>query len=91
MIVPNEDNIKILMARSLNEEIRLMAENHENEVLPILRNMELSDETIYSIVNADISTDNAKSLLTKLKESVQIDKISPEKTELIESIQNENL
>ena len=55
-----------------------------------LRNMELSDETIYSIVNADISTDNAKSLLTKLKGSVQIDKINPEKTELIESIQNDN-
>lgn len=90
-ILPNEENIKILINKSLNEEIKLIAENYENEVLPILRNMELSDETIYSIVNADISTDNAKSLLTKLKESVQIDKISPEKTELIESIQNENL
>lgn len=90
-ILPNEGNIKILINKSLNEEIKLIAENYENEVLPILRNMELSDETIYSIVNADISTDNAKSLLTKLKESVQIDKISPEKTEFIESIQNENL
>ena len=90
-ILPNEENIKILINKSLNEEIKLIAENYENEVLPILRNMELSDETIYSIVNADISTDNAKSLLTKLKESVQIDKINPEKTELIESIQNENL
>ena len=80
-----------MINKSLNEEIKLIAENYENEVLPILRNMELSDETIYSIVNANISTDNAKSLLTKLKESVQIDKISPEKTELIESIQNENL
>lgn len=90
-ILPNEENIKILINKSLNEEIKLIAENYENEVLPILRNMELSDETIYFIVNADISTDNAKSLLTKLKESVQIDKISPEKTELIESIQNENL
>ena len=36
-ILPNEENIKILMAKSLNEEIRLMAENHENEVLPILK------------------------------------------------------
>ena len=90
-ILPNEENIKILMAKSLNEEIRLMAENHENEVLPILRNMELSDETIYSVVNSNISVDNAKSLLTKLKGSVQIDKVNPEKTELIESIQNKCL
>ena len=77
-----------MINKSLIEVIIFIAENYENEVLPILRNMELSDETIYSIVNADISTDNAKSLLTKLKESVQIDKINPEKTELIESIQN---
>lgn len=91
MIEPNEFNISLLIERSLDEEIKTFAEINENEVLPILINMELSDETIYSIVNADISTDNAKSLLTKLKESVQIDKISPEKTELIESIQNENL
>lgn len=91
MIVPNEDNIKILIEKSLDEEIKTFAETNEKEVLPMLRNMELSDETIYLIVNSNISTDNAKSLLTKLKESVQIDKISPEKTQLIESIQNENL
>ena len=91
MIEPNEFNIRFLIEKSLDEEIKTLAEENEKEVLPILENMELSDETIYSIVNTNISTDNAKSLLTKLKESVQIDKISPEKTELIEYIQNENL
>lgn len=91
MIEPNEFNIRFLIEKSLDEEIKTLAEENEKEVLPILENMELSDETIYSIVNANISTDNAKSLLTKLKESVQIDNISPEKTELIEYIQNENL
>ena len=91
MIEPNEFNIRFLIEKSLDEEIKTLAEENEKEVLPILENMELSDETIYSIVNTNISTDNAKSLLTKLKESVQIDKINPEKTELIESIQNENL
>lgn len=91
MIVPNEDNIKILINKSLNEEIKLIAENYENEVLPILRNMELSDETIYSVVNSNISVDNAKSLITNLNESVQIDKISPEKTKLIEYIKNKSL
>lgn len=34
--------------------------------------MELSDETIYSVVNSNISVDNAKSLLTKLKESIKL-------------------
>lgn len=91
MIIPNEDNIKILINKSLNEEIKLIAENYENEVLPVLRNMELSDETIYSVVNSNISVDNAKSLITNLNESVQIDKISPEKTELIEYIKNKSL
>ena len=53
--------------------------------------MELSDETIYSVVNSNISVDNAKSLITNLNESVQIDKISPEKTKLIEYIKNKSL
>lgn len=86
MILPNEDNIKMVIEKLLDEEVKTDAEMNEKEVLPILRNMELSDETIDSIVNANISTENAKSLLTKLKESVKIDKINPEKTELIESI-----
>ena len=86
MIELNEYNISLLIERSLDEEIKILAGENEKEVLSILRNMELSDETIYSIVNSNISTDNAKSLLTKLKGSVQIDKINPEKTELIESI-----
>lgn len=90
MIKSNEDNIQLLIDKSLSEELKQLVERNENTIIPILRNMELSDETIYSIVNADISTDNAKSLLTKLKGSVQIDKINPEKTELIESIQNDN-
>lgn len=85
MIELNEYNISLLIEKALDEEIKTLAEENEKEVLPILRNMELSDETIYSIVNSNISTDNAKSLLTKLKGSVQIDKINPEKTELIES------
>ena len=86
MIELNEYNISLLIEKALEEEIKTLAEENEKEVLPILRNMELSDGTIYSIVNSNISTDNAKSLLTKLKGSVQIDKINPEKTELIESI-----
>jgi len=90
-ILPNEDNIKIIIDKSLDEEIKTLAETNEKEVLPLLIKMELSDETIYSVVNSNVSTDNAKSLLTKLNGSVQIDKINPEKTELIESIQNENL
>ena len=89
--MPNEDNIKIIIDKSLDEEIKTLAETNEKEVLPLLIKMELSDETIYSVVNSNVSTDNAKSLLTKLNGSVQIDKINPEKTELIESIQNENL
>ena len=91
MIVPNEENIKILIDKSSDEEIKTFAEINEKEVLPILINMELSDEIIYSVVNSNISVDNAKSLLAKLKESVQIDKISSERKELIELIQNENL
>lgn len=90
MISPNEYNIKTLIDKSLDEEIKTLAEMNEKEVLPILRNMELSDETIYSIVNARISIDNAKYLLTKVKGGIQIDKINPKKTELIESIQNDN-
>lgn len=91
LIVPNEDNIKILIDKSLDEEIKRFAEMNEKEVIPLLVNMELSDETIYSVVNSNISVDNAKSLLTKLRESVQIDKISSRRKELIELIQNENL
>ena len=91
MISPNEENIRKLIEKSLDEEIKTFAEMNEKEVIPLLINMELSDETIYSVVNSNISVDNAKSLLTKLKESVQIDKISSERKELIELIQNENL
>lgn len=91
LIVPNEDNIKILIDKSLDEEIKRFAEMNEKEVIPLLVNMELSDETIYSVFNSNISVDNAKSLLTKLRESVQIDKISSGRKELIELIQNENL
>lgn len=91
LIVPNEDNIKILIDKSLDEEIKRFAEMNEKEVIPLLVNMELPDETIYSVFNSNISVDNAKSLLTKLRESVQIDKISSGRKELIELIQNENL
>ena len=90
MIEPNEFNISLLIEKSLHEELKKFAEMNEKEVIPLLINMELSDETIYSVVNSNISVDNAKSLLTKLEESVQIDKISSGRKELIELIQNEN-
>lgn len=91
LIQPNENNIKVMVDNGLHEELKLFVELNQDKLISILCSMELSDEIIYTIVNAHISTDNAKSLITNLEESVQIDKISPEKTELIEFIQNENL
>ena len=88
MIKSNEDNIQLLIDKSLSEELKLLVERDENAVIPILRNMELPDEIIYFLMNSNISDDNAIILLNMLKKSIQIDKINPQKTDLIEYINN---
>lgn len=88
LLEPTEENVKVLLEKSYNEELLLLANSYEKEVVDLLSDetLILSEELIYSLINSNLSTTSALSLVDKLNEGLLLEKVNPNKTNLIEKI-----
>lgn len=88
LLEPTEENVKMLLEKSYNEELLLLANSYEKEVVDLLsaETLTLSEKLIYSLINSNLSTTSALSLVDKLNEGVLLEKVNPNKTNLIEKI-----
>lgn len=87
LIQVTEENIKILVDKSYNEEIIALAiSDNQDEVIALLLNQDLSDNLIYLLVNSEISDENSIELIGLIKNGALIEKINPDKIAVIESI-----
>lgn len=86
LLEPTEENVKVLLEKSYNEELILLANSYEKEVVDLLSAKTLSEELIYSLINSNLSTTSSLGLVDKLNEGVLLEKVNPNKTNLIEKI-----
>ena len=89
-VAPTEENIKLLIDKNQKEELKILVQNNEEEAVRSLINIETSNELIYDLIDV-VSDESAKVLLHQFNETLEIDKINPQRVELIEYIQNNNL
>ena len=89
-VAPTEENIKLLIDKNQKEELKILVQNNEEEAVRSLINIETSNELIYDLIDV-VSDESAKVLLHQFNETLEIDKINPQRVELIEYIQNHNL
>ena len=89
-VAPTEENIKLLIDKNQKEELKILVQNNEEEAVRSLINRETSNELIYDLIDV-VSDESAKVLLHQFNETLEIDKINPQRVELIEYIQNNNL
>ena len=89
-VAPTEENIKLLIDKNQKEELKILIQNNEEEAVRSLINIETLNELIYDLIDV-VSDESAKVLLHQFNETLEIDKINPQRVELIEYIQNNNL
>ena len=90
-VAPTEENIKLLIDKNQKEELKILIQNNEEEeAVRSLINIETSNELIYDLIDV-VSDESAKVLLHQFNETLEIDKINPQRVDLIEYIQNNNL
>ena len=89
----NDDNIEFLVQNGFNDEIIILIENSEEEeqdniVYYVLKN-DLDETLYYRILNSNISFENAELVIENIEKhsgEVKIEKINPEKKEIIKYI-----
>lgn len=86
LLEPTEENMKVLLAKSYNEELLLLANSYEKEVVDFLITETISEELIYSLVNSNLSIHSSLRLIEKLEEGVLLEKINPNKIDFIKMI-----
>lgn len=95
LVEETDDNIKILLVNSYNNELVMLADSEEqdveDDVITKLLSNELSDELIYMLVNSNISDENAIKLIDTIEDSVLIGKINPDKEVVIWNIISKSL
>lgn len=89
-VAPTEENIKLLIDKNQKEALKTLIKNNEEEAVQGLINIETSNELIYDLIDV-VSDESAKVLIHQFNETLEIDKINPQRVELIEYIQNNNL
>lgn len=89
-VAPTEENIQFLIDKNHKEELKILVQNNEEEAVPRLTNIEIPNELIYELIDV-VSDESAKALLQQLNETLEIDKINPQRVKLVEYIQNNNL
>ena len=95
LIEINKKNIKNLLHNLYYTEIILLAnddnKDNENQVINILLECDLGDELIYNLVNSEISDENSLKLVDLIQDRVLVEKIKPDKKNVIEYIIREDL
>lgn len=95
LIDVNDENIKVLLDNSYNEEILLLVNSNDGELedntISLLLQYELSDELIYMLVNSAISDDNAMRLIDLIIDQVLVEFINEDKENIIDYILDHKL
>lgn len=85
-----DENIKVLLENSYEEELVLLAtsgeHDTEDDVISKLLTSEISDELIYRLVNSEITNENAIKLIELITDDVLIEKINQDKKVIIKEI-----
>ena len=91
LLEPTEENVKVLLEKSYNEELLLLANSYEKEVVDLLSAESLSEELIYSLINSNLSTSSCLILIKKLNDGILLEKVNPNKIDLIEIILDQSI
>lgn len=94
LVEVTEKNIEVLLNNSYNTELTLLAngdEEAEDIVVNTILKYESSDDLIYSLVNSEISDENALKLIDLIESSVLVERINPDKHAIIKAIIKGNL
>lgn len=83
--------MKVLLEKSYNEELILLANSYEKEVVDLLSAEALSEELIYNLINSNLSTSSCLILIEKLNDEISLEKVNPNKTNLIEKILDQRI
>lgn len=83
---PTEENVKVLLGKSYNEELLLLANSYEEKIVDLLSAETLSEELLYSLINSNLSTDSCLILSEKLNDGILLEKVDPSKIDFIEEI-----
>lgn len=88
---PTEKNVKVLLGKSYNEELLLLANSYEKEVVNLLSAETLSEELVYSLINSNLSTNSCLILSEKLNNGILLEKVNPSKIDFIEIILDQQI
>ena len=88
---PTEKNVKVLLEKSYNEELILLANFYEKEVVDLLSAEALSEELLYSLINSNLSTNSCLILSEKLNDGILLEKVNPNKIDFIEIILDQSI
>ena len=91
LLEPTEENVKVLLEKTYNEELLLLANSYEKEVVNLLSAEMLSEELIYSLINSNLSTNSCLILGEKLNDGILLEKVNPNKIDLIEIILDQSI
>lgn len=91
ILEPTEENVKVLLEKSYNEELLLLVNSYEKEVVNLLSAEILSEELIYSLINSNLSTNSCLILGEKLNDGILLEKVNPNKIDLIEIILDQSI
>ena len=91
LLEPTEENVKVLLEKSYNEELLLLAKSYEKEVVDLLSAETLSEELIYSLINSNLSTSSCLILNKKLNNGILLEKVNPNKIDFIEIILDQSI
>ena len=91
LLEPTEENVKVLLEKSYNEELLLLANSYEKEVVDLLSAESLSEELIYSLINSNLSTSSCLILIKKLNDGILLEKVNLNKIDLIEIILDQSI
>ena len=88
---PTEENVKVLLEKSYNDELLLLANYYEKEVVNLLSAETLPEELVYSLINSNLSTSSCLILIEKLNDGILLEKVNPNKIDFIKVILDQSI
>ena len=81
----------MLLEKSYNDELLLLANYYEKEVVDFLSAESLSEELVYSLINSNLSTSSCLILIEKLNDGILLEKVNPNKIDFIKVILDQSI